>query len=75
MNKKTEETPYSVAVTAVGGGVGESVLRALRLSSLPLHIIGFDVNPWSTGPGTWSWISAMPAMRWAGRHSRLSGMV
>jgi carbamoyl-phosphate synthase large subunit len=44
-----EETPYSIAVTAVGGGVGQSVLRALRLSSLPLRIIGFDVNHWSAG--------------------------
>jgi carbamoyl-phosphate synthase large subunit len=49
MTEKTDEAPYSVAVTAVGGGVGESVLRALRLSSLPLRIIGFDVNPWSAG--------------------------
>jgi carbamoyl-phosphate synthase large subunit len=49
MTGKKEETPYSIAVTAVGGGVGQSVLRALRLSSLPLHIIGFDVNPWSAG--------------------------
>lgn len=38
-----------IAVTAVGGGVGQSVLRALRLSSLPLNIIGFDPNPWSAG--------------------------
>jgi carbamoylphosphate synthase large subunit len=40
---------HIVAVTAVGGGVGQSVLRALRLSSLPLNIIGFDPNPWSAG--------------------------
>jgi carbamoylphosphate synthase large subunit len=49
MTGKKDETPYSIAVTAVGGGVGQSVLRALRLSSLPLRIIGFDVNPWSAG--------------------------
>jgi carbamoyl-phosphate synthase large subunit len=42
-------TPYTIAVTAVGGGVGQSVLRALRLSSLPLRTIGLDVNPWSAG--------------------------
>jgi carbamoyl-phosphate synthase large subunit len=41
--------PHVIAVTAVGGGVGQSVLRALRLSSLPLNIIGFDPNPWSAG--------------------------
>lgn len=49
MSKKTTEKPCSVAVTAVGGGVGQSVLRALHLSSLPLRIIGFDVNPWGAG--------------------------
>lgn len=49
MTGKTEETPYSIAVTAVGGGVGQSVLRALRLSPLPLRTIGLDVNPWSAG--------------------------
>ena len=40
---------YNIAVTAVGGGVGQSVLRALRLSSIQLKIIGFDPNPWSAG--------------------------
>jgi carbamoylphosphate synthase large subunit len=49
MAREIEETPYSIAVTAVGGGVGQSVLRALRLSSLPLRTIGFDANPWSAG--------------------------
>lgn len=49
MTGETDETPYIIAVTAVGGGVGQSVLRALRLSSLPLRTIGLDVNPWSTG--------------------------
>jgi carbamoylphosphate synthase large subunit len=49
MTGKTAKTPYSIAITAVGGGVGQSVLRALRLSSLPLRTIGFDANPWSAG--------------------------
>jgi carbamoyl-phosphate synthase large subunit len=49
MTAKTDETPYNIAVTAVGGGVGQSVLRALRLSSLPIRTIGFDANPWSAG--------------------------
>lgn len=38
-----------VLVTAVGGGVGQAVLRALGCSQLPLHVIGADVTPWSTG--------------------------
>ena len=39
----------SIAVTAVGGGVGQSVLRALRLSLLSWQTIGFDANPWGIG--------------------------
>jgi carbamoyl-phosphate synthase large subunit len=45
--KNREST--TIAVTAVGGGVGQSVLRALRLSSLQLNIIGLDANPWGAG--------------------------
>jgi carbamoyl-phosphate synthase large subunit len=60
MTGKREETPYSIAVTAVGGGVGQSVLRALRLSSLPLRTIGFDTNPWSAGLYTCSKGYAIP---------------
>jgi carbamoyl-phosphate synthase large subunit len=43
VNKKT------IAVTAVGGGVGQSVLRALRLSRLQLTIIGMDADSWGAG--------------------------
>jgi len=49
MTRKTDDTPYGIAITAVGGGVGQSVLRALRISSLPLRTIGLDVSPWSAG--------------------------
>lgn len=49
MTRKTDDTPYGIAITAVGGGVGQSVLRALRISSLPLQTIGLDVSPWSSG--------------------------
>jgi carbamoylphosphate synthase large subunit len=38
-----------VLVTAVGGGVGQAVLRALRGSTLPLTVVGTDATPWSTG--------------------------
>jgi carbamoylphosphate synthase large subunit len=60
MTGKREKTPYRVAITAVGGGVGQSVLRALRLSSLPLRTIGFDVNLWSAGLYTCSKGYAIP---------------
>lgn len=38
-----------VMVTAAGGGVGLSVLRALKNSSLDLYIVGIDINPWAIG--------------------------
>jgi len=34
----------TVAVTGVGGGVGQAVLRALRRSTLALRVVGFDMN-------------------------------
>jgi carbamoylphosphate synthase large subunit len=49
MTGKRDKKLDCIAITAVGGGVGQSVLRALRLSSLPIRTIGFDVNPWSAG--------------------------
>ncbi|MFB3879977.1 MAG: ATP-grasp domain-containing protein [Armatimonadota bacterium] len=39
----------NVAVTGVGGGVGQSVIRALRLSAVPVHIVGLDADPWAVG--------------------------
>jgi carbamoylphosphate synthase large subunit len=38
-----------VAVTGVGGGVGQSILRALRMTSPDLWILGLDMNPRSAG--------------------------
>jgi carbamoylphosphate synthase large subunit len=38
-----------VAVTGVGGGVGQAVIRALRLSAGPIRIIGLDADPWAVG--------------------------
>jgi len=38
-----------VAVTGVGGGVGQAVLRALGHSRLVRRTIGFDMNPESVG--------------------------
>jgi carbamoyl-phosphate synthase large subunit len=39
----------NVAITGVGGGVGQAVIRALRRSRLDLHLIGLDANPWAAG--------------------------
>jgi carbamoylphosphate synthase large subunit len=38
-----------VAVTGVGGGVGQAVIQALRGSSLEVWLLGLDASPWSAG--------------------------
>lgn len=38
-----------VAVTGVGGGVGQSVLKALSLTTLPIETYAIDVHPLSAG--------------------------
>jgi len=39
----------TVAVTGVGGGVGQAILRALRRSTLVLRVVGFDMNARGAG--------------------------
>ena len=38
-----------VAVTGVGGGVGQSIMKALTISSLDVDIFAIDVQPFSAG--------------------------
>jgi len=38
-----------VGITAVGSGIGQSIVNSCRLSSLPLHLIGFDVSAMAYG--------------------------
>ena len=38
-----------VAVTGVGGGVGQSIMKALSISSLPVEIFAIDVEPLAAG--------------------------
>jgi carbamoyl-phosphate synthase large subunit len=38
-----------VAVTGVGGGVGQSVMKALSIATLPVQICAIDVQPLSAG--------------------------
>lgn len=38
-----------VAVSGVGGGVGQSVMKALSLATLPVDIVPVDVQPFSAG--------------------------
>jgi carbamoyl-phosphate synthase large subunit len=37
--------PIRVLVTGVGSGVGQGIIKALRMSKLPLQIIGADISP------------------------------
>ena len=49
---RTIDRPWSdvrVAVTGVGGGVGQAVLRALRWMSPALWVLGLDMNPHGAG--------------------------
>lgn len=38
-----------IAVTGVGGGVGQSIMKALSISSLPIEVYPIDVKPLSAG--------------------------
>ena len=38
-----------ILVTGVGGGVGQSIMKALRISKLPIKIIAADINPLNAG--------------------------
>ena len=42
-------TTHRVLITAVGGNVGQGVLKALRASERPFHVIGTDMEPLSAG--------------------------
>lgn len=47
MNKKGKI--YTICITGVGGGVGQSVIRALKLSGLSYSVVATDIEPWSAG--------------------------
>jgi nucleoside-diphosphate-sugar epimerase/biotin carboxylase len=40
---------YCIAITSIGSGIGQSIITSCNLSLLPLHTIGFDVNPFAFG--------------------------
>lgn len=40
---------YCIAVMSIGSGVGQSVITSCNLSNLPLHTIGFGMNPLAFG--------------------------
>ncbi len=39
----------NIAITGVGGGTGQAVIRALRRADLPCRLIGLDADAWATG--------------------------
>lgn len=49
VEKRRDLAGVRVAVSGVGGGVGQAILRALRLVSSDLWILGLDMNPRSAG--------------------------
>jgi carbamoyl-phosphate synthase large subunit len=56
--------PITVIVTAVGGGgVGEQIVKALRLASTPYRIIGTDMSPYSKGFGNVDQAELVPAAK------------
>lgn len=44
-----KEKKYTIGVSCIGSGVGQSVINALRLSSLPVQTVGFGTNPFAYG--------------------------
>ena len=38
-----------VGITAVGSGIGQSIVHSCRLSSLPLHLVGYDTSALAYG--------------------------
>src|SRR5437870_11337159 len=52
MNSRIQTEPVTVLVTGVGGGgLGEQLLKALRLAEHRYRIIGTDISPLSKGLG------------------------
>ncbi|MBI5568751.1 MAG: ATP-grasp domain-containing protein [Desulfomonile tiedjei] len=45
----TKSGRLRVAVSGVGGGVGQSVMKALTISSLPVDVYPVDIHPYSAG--------------------------
>ncbi len=41
--------PIRVVVTGAGSGVGQGVMKALRISALPIHLIAADIDPMNSG--------------------------
>lgn len=40
---------YCIAIMSVGSGIGQSVVTSCNLSRLPIHTVGFDMNPFAFG--------------------------
>lgn len=45
--KKLNRSKYSIAVTSVGGGVGQSLIKALKLAGY--RVVGLDADPLAAG--------------------------
>ena len=49
LNPNRNMNYIKILVTGVGGGVGQSIMKALRISKLPIKIIAADINPLNAG--------------------------
>lgn len=45
----SSHSTINVLVTAVGTGIGQSVIKGLRLSDRDYRIVGIDISPWAAG--------------------------
>ncbi len=43
------KSQFTIGISCIGSGVGQSVINSLRLSSLPLKTIGLGTNPFAYG--------------------------
>ncbi len=63
IQQKGTDTPVTVLVTGSGGGVGQGILKALRLSDLNLRVIAADLSPLAPGLYTADQARLVPAVK------------
>jgi len=47
--QKIPDKTYIIAISSIGSGIGQSVIRSCRISNLPLHTVGLGNNPFAYG--------------------------
>lgn len=62
---------YSIAISCVGSGIGQSVIDSCRLSGLPLRTVGLGMNPFAFGAWDCDEIDVLPGIYSPGYIDRL----